>query len=201
MQRKGVKMNTNFAPIGITGLKQAGKNTIAEIIRENHIRTCRIVGFADPLRDIGKVFNFSEEEMFEEKNKINETWNMSWRQFAQTVGTDIFRNKFSTEVWLKLANVEILKHPSKICIFADVRFYNEAQFIKELGGKVIWVNRPNEKQADKHESEKGIPTSLIDFGINNIGTIKELEGEVLECMKMYSWFSKSATTGENNEQK
>ena len=90
--------------IGIAGKKQHGKNTICNIIKENIKDTeVVIISFADPIRKIGEIFGFTQEEMLVNKNKLNDFWGVSWRSFAQLVGTDMFRKMFRDYCWVKLA--------------------------------------------------------------------------------------------------
>jgi hypothetical protein len=59
----------------------------------------------------------------------------------------------------------------------DARFANEQQFIKDLGGYVIGINRPGPKSLDNHASEN-IDLTNCDFVIQNNKTLKDLEEEI-----------------------
>ena len=65
--------------IGITGQKQNGKNTICNfIINECSSSKIKIHSFANPIREIGRIFGFSEEEMNIKKEEVNSFWLISW---------------------------------------------------------------------------------------------------------------------------
>ena len=71
-------------------------------------------------------------------------------------------------------------------LHADVRFDNEAEFIKSLGGKIIEIVRPNAattKHSD-HVTEKGISTPLIDAVIRNNGTIEQYQEKVILAVSL-----------------
>jgi len=152
--------------IGISGRKNAGKDTVAKMIC-NGDKDARILSFADPIRQIGSIFGFTENQMLVNKSEINKTWLMTWRKFAQTIGTDLFRNKFNNETWLRIADFNCSKYPNATnIVFQDCRFNNEAIFIRKKAGYIINVCGEMEVK-DTHESEKGVSEDLIDFKIFN----------------------------------
>jgi hypothetical protein len=183
--------------IGITGQKQNGKNTICNfIVSQNQPDSVIIHSFANPIREIGKVFGFSLEEMNVRKEDINLFWNISWRKFAQMIGTNLFRNNYRQDVWIKLAEKRYLDSKCEIILFDDVRFKNEAEFIKNNNGIVIRVVRSSHQVAKSkfaiiswikslflHASERPIDKSLVDYEIVNDGTVEELKVKVLAILE------------------
>jgi hypothetical protein len=70
-----------------------------------------------------------------------------------------------------------------VCVVTDVRFENEAQRIKDLGGEVWEIDRPSlANQRDSHATELGIPASLIDEVLVNSGTLEEFDQLVFDKM-------------------
>ena len=72
-------------------------------------------------------------------------------------------------------------------IISDVRFDNEAEFIRSLGGKIVKIERTmgsgssNEGKTTKHSghiTEKGISEKLIDVIVENNGTIEEFQNKI-----------------------
>jgi hypothetical protein len=66
---------------------------------------------------------------------------------------------------------------SKMIVITDVRLPNEANFIRSLGGTIVKIERPSVGTLTKltqHETEKGIPSELVDHVVVNDGTIEEL---------------------------
>ncbi|KKN60312.1 hypothetical protein LCGC14_0533620 [marine sediment metagenome] len=78
------------------------------------------------------------------------------------------------------------KNPIQGVVFADCRFKNELDLIKENGGILIRIKRHEaglSGEAGMHPSEKeqrGIPDSAFDYIIENYGTLKDLESSVLD---------------------
>lgn len=154
--------------IGLTGKKQVGKDTAADYICKKYSLTK--LSFADPLRELGRIFYFTEHEMTIDKDAVNKVWNMSWRKFAQSVGTDLFRNTFNTQTWVILM-MQKLREKNDVVI-PDVRFDNEAMLIKMLGGAVIKIESDT-GLSDSHSSEQGINMRYVDYTVINNGTITE----------------------------
>ena len=183
--------------IGIAGQKQNGKNTICNIIFHNFPSQVIIHSFAEPIREITKIFGFTLEDMTVKKEDVHPFWGISWRRFAQLVGTEMFRKVFRKDVWIKMMEMKINKDTSnfKFILIDDVRFPNEVIMIKKLGGTVIRVIRPSMQTAQSkwaiirwiksfflHASEKPLPSELIDHEIINDGTEEELKDKVLKLL-------------------
>lgn len=91
------------------------------------------------------------------------------RTILQYIGTEIFRDKVSKDIWIRYAisRAYEVKNKFGICLIPDVRFNDEAKAIKNNGGIIIKVNRDVEF-ADKHSSEViNIDETLIDYTVNN----------------------------------
>lgn len=63
-----------------------------------------------------------------------------------------------------------------VCV-TDVRYPNEAQRVRDLGGVVWEVIRPG-LESDGHGSETPLPRDLVDVTINNDGSLADLERAV-----------------------
>lgn len=164
-------------PIGITGFKCVGKDTLANLIIEKN-SSFKKYSMADPIRDIGRIFGFTEEDMLNPmlKEMPNEFWQISWRSFAQIIGTDMFRESYRQDVWVKLAEKNILSS-DKFLVIPDIRFDNEAELIKKYSGIVIRVLR-NGYGGGQHKSEAGINEKYIDIDIYNNGLIVDMNDGV-----------------------
>lgn len=140
------------------------------------------VSFAEPLRRMIKALGLWQEDIpYEEfKKTYFDDWGMTGREMLQVLGTDVMRNNFHQDVWLLLAKQELLKH-EMVCI-SDVRFENEAQLIKDLGGFVIRINRPGALTADLHESEVALDNyEEFDWIIDNDGDLLKFKKEVAKA--------------------
>lgn len=60
-------------------------------------------------------------------------------------------------------------------IIKDIRFENEAAYIRSIGGKIWHIVRLNAEQVNQHTSELGIEVRADDIVIPNNGTFEEYE--------------------------
>jgi len=74
------------------------------------------------------------------------------------------------------------KHKDELWVITDVRFQNEALRIKELGGYVIEIDRPELKYNDLHISEERLPNDLIYCTISNDGSLEQFKERMLEVV-------------------
>jgi len=175
--------------IGIAGKKRVGKDTVAGYItnylEKRYNKLVLKIGFADPIREIGYIFGWNWTQMFDKKDNIHEHWGISWRTFVQQVGTDLFRNTWRTDAWIKLMEIRLKDADSNFLdylIISDVRFNNEAELIKNFNSNkaslpnvIIKIDRDT-GLVDNHESERGI--SKWDYNLYNIGSLEALK---LQC--------------------
>lgn len=162
--------------IGLTGKKFHGKDTAAEIIRKKHDVVC--YSFADPIKKAVSIIHEIPESVLndpESKEKTLEEWGKSPRELLQWLGTDVYRNQFGKEIWLKNMELRIRNCPKGYpIIVTDVRFDNEAELIHRLGGSVWKVCASERVQlSDSHESERGIDENLVDLTLYNNGTLED----------------------------
>jgi hypothetical protein len=68
-------------------------------------------------------------------------------------------------------------------VIADVRFPNEAEAIKERGGKVIRINRHNHGAVNTHKSEIAMDNYMFDHVLYNDGTIDDLAENLFMLMR------------------
>ena len=180
--------------LGFTGLAGSGKDTAAEILgKENSIYS---YAFADPIYHmINSVFEPPKKTIKKgrrktqvlDKDGIVKEAGVTFRQLIQTLGTEWGRNIINQNIWINLADIDYKDRDKKECstldfyIFTDVRFDNEAEYIKSLGGKIIEINRKGSGTRG-HASEKGIDDSYIDHRIGNNGSMKEFKERVIRAV-------------------
>jgi hypothetical protein len=184
----------NVTIIGLTGRKRSGKDTVGKyMVDRGYIR----VAFADALKNACReIFGFTDEQLNgdELKETVDNYWEHTPREILQTVGTELFRNtlpKFcnniNNDIWIRVVgkkiNDLILQGQTKIVI-TDVRFENEYRFIKQQGGKIFKIIRPDNIRHNNspHESEKLIDNMGCNKLITNNGTIADLYIKTEECL-------------------
>lgn len=104
-------------------------------------------------------------------NQCNEGSNsiiVSYRKAMQHIGTDIFRNA-EPNIWLDILNSKLVD--GRCYIIPDVRFHNEAAFVRARG-HMVHVVRGGTKE-DTHISEAVLPVLPGDLQVdNNVGLAK-----------------------------
>lgn len=163
--------------IGISGKKQSGKDTIAGMIA-NYLHPAKTVriGFADALKnELCTMFNIIRRYLDEHKE--------SFRLIMQGYGTDFRRNLTQQDYWILKLEKTLTELSSDVqyVVVPDVRFLNEAQYIKKLGGKMILVERPDKLWIkDTHISENELTDyHEWDHVIYNSGTLTDLHKKVI----------------------
>lgn len=133
-----------------------GKDTFAELLAEQLVGKVERHALADKLRliteivsgikmstthKINKPFcneirNYTQDQ----KNIVIKQFNKTIGETLQLVGTDLFRDNYDTDIWVKsFFNEELYEklNNGKIIVVPDVRFVNEADFILQEGGYLI----------------------------------------------------------------
>ena len=139
------------------------KKLIADLI---HVKLEEING----LKNVEKDYKFNKMDyLFLSKethipySTVNEEMSKvefkTVRQLLQFIGTDLIR-KYNTN-W-HVNKIREMIDPSRDYVIDDVRFKNELNLIRELGGDAWFIIRPTIDNVSNHESE----TSLTwrDFG-------------------------------------
>ena len=88
------------------------------------------------------------------------------------------------QLWLMMAQQRLVNHGPGMVI-ADVRFENEAAFVRKLGGLIIHVSRPSSKEVEAHVSENGVELLPTDAKLSNTGTLEELQQSVRDLLRVY----------------
>ena len=98
------------------------------------------------------------------------------RKVFQLFGTEYGREKIHKDVWLKLAEAELNKPTNHGLIITDVRFENEAKWIRHNDGWVVHVRRNGQDKPEvrNHVSEAGISTDLINYTTIECQDLNEL---------------------------
>jgi hypothetical protein len=166
--------------IGLTGLAGSGKDTVRNILVQEQ-DFCGLA-FADHIREMLRALiggarlntDFIHERHLKELPIPG--IGVSYRHLAQTLGTEWGRS-IAPDLWIKLTESTISNMASqgeRRFVISDVRFLNEAQWLKESGGEVWRIDRPGISSVRDHESERQVSQIQPDRVILNNGTIEDL---------------------------
>ncbi len=119
-----------------------------------------------------RVYGSRKEEPIPQLNGV------SSRFLQQTIGTEWGRHAVSKDFWLLTTRAAVEKtradgHP---VVIDDVRFPNEFDMIREMGGKLIRIHRPSALEAPVNPAyESLLEGNTFDAVIENTGTMAELQ--------------------------
>lgn len=178
--------------IGVKGQSGSGKDTVGNYLQMKYV--FQKMALADPLKEIvsiitGWSMNMIKGETSESRHfretEIHTDFGMTCREILQHIGTDLFRDHFDPETWVKLARRRVIQSECDIVV-TDIRFDNEAQMILDLGGQVWNIERDFDKDssqvlisetASQHKSEKRFEIAG-EKTIKNNGTLQELYAKI-----------------------
>lgn len=173
--------------IGLTGKAGSGKDTVGTILCRSY--NMYPSAFASPLKSALRAMGFPEPEDRNAKEAVIPGFAFSWRELAQTLGTEWGRAR-DPDLWLKLCMAkadDTINNLGHKVVITDVRFENEAAAIRERGGQ-IWHITGREGQmfgaTKAHASEAGVQVAKGDKVIVNSGTLVELADLVDELMEI-----------------
>lgn len=135
------------------------------------------------------LYNKNKKTGIEIKNFAEDS---TIRQIMQYYGTEICRNIFGYEIFIKRIEDIIKKknkNNNKKCIFfiPDLRFDNEYEYLKNNGYDpiLIDINRTSQENKDTHASQKGINNiqNLYNYTIDNDSDLDKLKIKSLEIIK------------------
>ncbi|CAM9636550.1 unnamed protein product [Phaeothamnion confervicola] len=173
--------------IGIVGQKGSGKDTLADYLVARYRFTKR--AFADPIKKVcTEAFLFTEDQLYgDNKEDIDPRWGISPRTAMQMFGTDMARERLGPDHWIKHMRQWINNRKERAMylqyddsndclVISDVRFQNEAEFVRTFPKNVlIRVTRQNHQNpVDSHVSEQENQEITADITLSNDGSFDEL---------------------------
>ena len=166
--------------IGLHGKAGSGKDTVFEralVMGERMgLTQPKRMAFADKLKQsVANLFDITVEQVEQLKLTGGEGAftvlgkPMSMRVLLQRYGTEAHREVFGDNFWVDALLPQGYWHDGHVIFVTDVRFPNEAQRIRQLGGQVYRIQADSELDgaAAGHASEIVLPSELIDGVIDN----------------------------------
>jgi hypothetical protein len=198
--------------IGLLGFIGSGKGTAGGILVENNFTSLSFAGsLKDAVSSIFGWDRALLEGDTEESRAFRETVDDFWsakfnkpitpRYILQYFGTEVCRQNLLDDIWVRSLERKIQQYEN--VVVTDVRFKNEISFLKSIGAVFVQIDRaetrpewfsfleflnPSTFEAyansqNIHKSEYDwYGNSLIDYIIENNGTLQELELKVLDVI-------------------
>lgn len=152
---------------GYAGPAGSGKDTCGAILIEK--LGFERVSFATPLYKALDGMGFGWPKTQAEKEAVIPWLGKSWRELAQTLGTEWGRQMVHDDLWVTLALRGL--DPKGSYVITDVRFENEATAIRVAGGKVVHLMNRKAEGVRDHVSEKSLYRDEKDYTLDNgVGT-------------------------------
>ncbi len=163
--------------IGIAGIARSGKDTVADMIQAElnkdrlpFASSWERYSLAGPLKEMLHVgLGLTDKDPLAEP-----LYGVSYRTLAQTLGTEWAREMICDDIWLRIAT---RRTAGKSVIISDLRFENEADWVRKAGGLVIHIERRGQERIAEsgHKTEAGIAARHGDYKILNCGTLEDLQ--------------------------
>lgn len=170
---------THYPIIGIAGRARTGKDTVAEAILS--IGAARYqYRMAGPIKTMLRVgLGIDADSDGDDKDRIAHAHlGKTTRELLQTLGTEWGRNMVHPDIWVIEAQQAFMVDGPGMVI-SDIRFANEAYWVRQTGGKVIHIQRHGAPIVNSHASENGVQfVAGVDWIIDNDGTLADLRAAV-----------------------
>lgn len=172
--------------IGFTGSAGSGKSTAAEYFEKTH--RLQRESFAKKMKEgLAHMLNLPKDSVFGDKDqkeaaipKLSTRRPISGRLLLQTLGTEWGRDTIDPDIWLYAVadKWDVMKGIPGFSgmVIEDVRFENEAKWIRDQGGVIIRINTPAQlvrQDVLNHSSESGIPAKYVSVEMTNWKGTKE----------------------------
>lgn len=170
---------------------QSGKTSVASTLELGGFRR---LSLASPLKSMVRCFlsemGLRDYEIHhylerEKEAKIPEL-GVSARHLMQTLGTQWGRECIDPDVWQRCwaHKVEAYLCAGLSVVCDDVRFVNEAQALRALGGELWFLRRPLLESDQSHESEGALNEyPFFDQHLTNSSSLEALQSQVRNLLK------------------
>lgn len=171
---------------------QMGKSTATRLLTEG--LGFRLVKFAAPVKAVTAVFlrelGVPEEELpdFLDGHRKEESLapygfeKLTSRSIQQVMGTEAGRQSLDPNLWTTIAGRKVrqLLDQGERVVMDDMRFPNEYDMVKALGGECWCIYNPRvEIPVSDHPSEGLLSQHSFNVALINDGTVEDLHREIL----------------------
>lgn len=178
--------------VGIAGRAGAGKSAAANALARSGMFD--VVSFATPIKEMAAAFlmagfGYSRTDVdiyLQQKQRVIHEIGVSMRHILQTLGTEWGRQQVARDLWILSAEDRIYNRwEAPHIVIDDVRFEDEAAFIRDHGGLLIHLVRPVVVLGDGHVSEAGVTVGVRDVVIVNDGSLDDLGAAICRAVDRF----------------
>ena len=172
--------------IGLVGEKLSGKSTvIADHLVKNY--GFKVVSHADPIKNMLRVIGLTDDHISGSLKDVpcGLLCGRTPRWAMQSLGGDWGRDLIHPDLWVNLWSI---KSSGAGNVVADgVRFSNEVEAIKKMGGITIKIRRPSIEGGSSHSTERHVAGIRTDHEIvNEEGDRQKAVNELDAVLKEYT---------------
>lgn len=169
--------------VAFTGLKGSGKTLAARALQSLHFVNH---SFAAPIKSAMRLFGLDDYDLSPSTKELpHPVLCMNSPRYAmQTLGTEWGRNMIGPDFWI---NVWDATRPRSCpLVVDDLRFLNEAAYLRTLGATIIRIVRPDADRSDEHPSEQEQRHIKVDDTLFNLGDERTFQIMVREAVERCS---------------
>jgi len=181
--------------VALGGLKGSGKSTAAESLICNGFVRVKMAGALKAMLDTLMKYqgaspvaleNYIEGDLKE--HGCPYLAGRTPRHAMQTLGAEWGRDLIAQDFWVSVAKEAIVHNMNAglSIVVDDVRYPNELEMIRSLGGVTVWIARPGVYQSLAHSSEKSISAADFTLTVVNDGAERDLRRSILSTLTEWS---------------
>lgn len=174
--------------IALTGPKGSGKDTVADLLvgyYQAQWKTVHRLAFADPIKKVVQyIFDLdptsnSQYDLFKRSDITYQlpghlAHSVSGRHIVREIGMmmrEYNDKQFNNYIEEQFKSAHFTTN--NVFVITDLRFDNEYTMLRHWGAKIVKVERPGYTY-DGHITERGFDEHLVDFTIDNSGSLADL---------------------------
>lgn len=199
--------NNNKLLVGVSGKMGTGKDTLAIYMRNfiihlwgkyTYLNKVNILCFADSLkRSLAFSWGIDSDDLYNQAFKNTDSpLEITWGRLMQLYGQKM--REIDPNYWIHVFNKYINDtdpvEGKEIIIIPDVRFKNEASYVKNAGGILVRINGPSRIEgatkkggrSPDHSSETELDNyNGFDYVFDNNGTLEDVELETIKIIEKF----------------
>lgn len=106
--------------------------------------------------------------------KTHRIYGFEVRRLLQKLGTEVVRESYGANAWVDVVARQINDEQPERAVITDVRFDNEAEWLRSMDAPVVRITRPGVGPVNNHKSDAGISEHLVSVTVENDSTLEAL---------------------------